>query len=231
MRAARHALAAAVAVAGCAQFQPPADGEVRGGAGDPCQANAAIEDGEDGDNRILVRGGRGGYLYTYADDDGSTVAPRGEFTIAAGGADGSDGALRMHGTLADADGAYAGLGLSLTEPKAPYDASRYTGISFSARRAPGSAAAVRLKLPDVNTDPEGGVCTECFNDFGIDFQVAEQWTRYVVAFADLAQGAGWGQPRVPALDASRLYSVQWQVATRGASFDIWIDDVAFVGCP
>ncbi len=190
-----------------------------------------IDDGEEGDNRTLVSGGRGGYLYTFKDDRGTTVAPTGEFSMAAGGALGSRRAMRFRGKLADVDGVYAGLGASLTEPKGPYDASRYSGIAFYARRSASSASAIRLKLPDVNTDPEGGVCSECYNDFGVDFQVTEEWTRFEVSFADLYQGAGWGAPRPDALDPAKLYSVQWQVATRGAEFDIWIDDVSFVGCP
>jgi endoglucanase len=190
-----------------------------------------IEDGEDGDNQTLVRGGRGGYLYTFKDARGTTITPDREFTTSAGGANGSRQALRIRGTLADAGDVYAGVGLSLTEPKGPYDASRYEGLAFHARRGPDALASVRLKVPDVNTDPDGGACSECHNDFGIDFQVTEEWTRYVVRFADLQQQSGWGEPRPAAIDAARLYSVQWQVATRGARYDLWIDDVTFTGCP
>jgi hypothetical protein len=226
---------------GCAQFGPPAVDHGGGGAGGggraaaapgtACAAAAVIDDAEDGDNQVLVQDGRGGYLYTFKDRLGTTIDPAATFETAAGGASGSRQALRFHGKLADSDGGYAGLGLSLTEPKSPYDASRYQGLSFQARRAPGSSAAVRLKLPDVSTDPVGGICAECFNDFGVDFLVTEEWTRYVVSFADLKQGAGWGQPRPAAIDPTRLYSVQWQVSTRGGAFDIWIDDVTFTGCP
>jgi endoglucanase len=215
-------------LAACSQFRPPDTQSVNSGApaGDAC----AIEDAEDSDDRILVRAGRGGYLYTYRDEHGTKISPSGEFSVTRGGANGSRYSLRMTGTVADAAEVYAGMGLAFREPKAPYDASRHSGISFVAKRASGVAAAVRVKLPDVNTDPDGGVCKECFNDFGIDFQVTEEWTNYEVSFADLEQQVGWGEPRPSALDASKLYGLQWQVTTRGADFDLWIDDVRFVGC-
>jgi endoglucanase len=223
----------ALLLGGCAQFRPPVGGAGAGAAtaaSGACAEIAVIDDAEDGDNQVLLAGGRGGYLYTFKDSHGTSVVPDGAFTTTSGGAHGSKNGLRLHGKLADRNDAYAGLGLSFLEPKAPYDASRFTGIAFYARVAPGAATAVRLKVPDVDTDPDGHVCKECYNDFGVDFQVTAEWTRYEVAFADLTQGSGWGDPRPAAIDLTRLYSLQWQVATRGASFDLWIDDVSFVGC-
>lgn len=216
---------------GCSQFKPPS-----GSAGAPpsepqsCVQAALIEDAEDGDDRTLTRNGRGGYLYTYMDDHGTRIAPTGDFTPAKGGAGGSKYAMRMQGALGDAAEVYAGMGFSFLEPKGTYDASGYTGIAFSAKRAPGSAAAIRVKLPDGNTDPDGGACTECYNDFGIDVQLTEEWTRYEVSFADLKQQVGWGDPRPPAIDASKLYGVQIQVSQRAAAFDVWVDDIEFLGC-
>jgi endoglucanase len=230
MRAATMALAL---WGGCAQFHPP----VAGGSAAPapaaaggCGEDARIDDGEDGGNQVELRGGRNGYLYTFKDAHGTRITPDGAFSTSAGGAHGSRSALRIAGKLADSDSAYAGLGLSFTDPKTLYDASRYTGIAFYARGAPGTTTAVRLKVPDVDTDPDGHVCKECYNDFGVDFQVTAEWTRYEVAFADLKQGSGWGNPRPAAIDLHKLFSLQWQVATRGGSFDLWIDDVTFVGC-
>ena len=237
MRAAAHlvfVLLLAAAAVGCSQFRPGAAGASAGaapaGPNSGCEAMGVIDDGEDGDNQVILRGDRAGYLYTFKDAKGTQVKPDGQFAPTSGGANGSRYGLRIHGQLADRDATYAGLGLSFRDPKGPYDASRYQGISFWARVGAGSATAVRLKVPDVQTDPEGHTCKECFNDFGVDFQATETWTHYVVSFADLKQGAGWGDPRPPAIDLSRLYSLQWQVATRGAPFDLWIDDVRFVGC-
>lgn len=224
-------LAAAVTLAGCAQFRPPPEGaEPTASSSGRCAARAMIEDGEDGDDQVLTRAGRGGYLYTYADEAGTTVAPRGDFTMGRGGAGGSGGAIHVAGKLAAGGDAYAGVGLGFVEPKGAYDASSYTGVAFAARRAPDTTPYVRLKVPDVNTDPDGGVCTDCYNDFGVSMQLTEEWTRYEVRFADLAQEGGWGAPRPDAVDAAKLYGVQWQVSTAGAPFDVWIDDVTFLGC-
>lgn len=228
-------LLAGAVVSSCAHFGPPAD-DGSGGAGvaarpSSCENQALIENVEDRDDRILVREGRGGYLYTYADEAGSTISPDTDsFAVAPGGVGGGH-ALHMQGKLADAADSYAGLGFSFKEPEGPYDATRYRGVAFTAKHGPGSSTALRLKVPDVNTAPEGGVCQECYNDFGIDFQVTAEWTRYEVSFADLKQGTGWGDPRPDAVDAARLFGMQWQVTTRGKPYDIWIDDVTFIGCP
>jgi endoglucanase len=153
-----------------------------------------------------------GDSYTYADEAGSQVA---------------GDARRITGTLASGGEVFAGVGLSFPEP---VDASRYRGIAFLARRGPGAAAHVRLKVPDVNTDPDGGVCTDCYNDFGISFQVTEEWTRYEAPFADLVQETGWGAPRPAAIDTSKLYGVQWQLAVAGAAVDLQLDQIEFLGC-
>jgi endoglucanase len=87
-----------------------------------------------------------------------------------------------------------------------------------------------LKVPDANTDPEGRVCTECFNDFGADVELTEDWQQYVVPFDYMKQMPGWGAPRPAQVDSTRLYSLQFQVNELGANFDIFIDDVSFVGC-
>lgn len=153
-----------------------------------------------------------GDAYTYADELGSTVS--------------GDGA-HVTGKLAASGEVFAGVGLDFA---APVDASRHRGIAFLARRGPGAAAHVRLKVPDVNTDPDGGVCTDCYNDFGISFQVTEEWTRYEAPFADLVQETGWGVPRPPAIDTTKLHGVQWQVAVAGADLDLQLDQVEFLGC-
>lgn len=225
-------LAAGFAVS-CGHFGPPSEpaaAPVQEQAGS-CEELAAIEDADDGDSQILPRGGRGGYVYTYVDKAGSRITPStAGFQPTAGGPTGEGHALRFSGTLADGEEAYAGVGFGFVEPEGPYDASRFTGISFVARRAPGTVAAARVKLPDANTKESAGRCTECFNDFGIDFRLTEQWTRYVVSFADLKQEHGWGDPRPATVEAGLLYGIQFQVATPGEDFDVWIDDITFVGC-
>ncbi len=157
-------------------------------------------------------------VYTYADEHGSTIAQRG------------DSPIHVQGTLGAGAEVYAGVGLTFAEPKAPFDASAYQGVAFKARRGAGATPHFRVKVPDATTDPAGGVCTDCYNDFGVAFQVSEEWTRYEVRFVDLKQEAGWGSPQPPSVDAGKVYGVQWQSAVPGAAIDLWIDEVVFLGC-
>ncbi|KIG15209.1 Chitinase [Enhygromyxa salina] len=199
-----------------------------------CTRAAVIEDGENNDHQVVVHADRNGYIYTFRAGDTQLEptpgADGGVFTMSLGGANGSQHAARMHGTVGGDPSAFAGLGFNFTEPQAGYDASQYEGISFFARRSADSTGSVRLKIPDRATSPEAGECTECFNDFGVDLQLTEEWQHYVFRFDELAQLAGWGAPRPARIDASALYGVQFQVMSPGASFDIWVDDLAFVGC-
>ena len=106
----------------------------------------------------------------------------------------------------------------------------YWYTAFWARKGGGSVGKVRLKVPDGSTTQEGGKCRECFNDFGADLNLSEALTHYVFPFKKMRQEPDWGSPRPRFIDKSKLYGMQWQVNTPGATFDIWIDDVEFVGC-
>ncbi|MDJ0762780.1 MAG: hypothetical protein QNJ97_07290 [Myxococcota bacterium] len=215
-------------IVSCSHFLPPQESE---------QVNASaaafekIEDAEDGDDQILNSGGRNGYIYTYVDEHGSTIEPTSSnFAPAKGGAGGSESALRFKGSTANSAEVYAGIGFSFREPIGSYDASRCKGISFLAKKAPESTAALRFKMPDMNTTPEAGICQECYNDFGISFTLTDEWIRYVVYFADMKQEEGWGNPNPPHIDQKNLFGMQWQTTTSAAKFDIWIDDIFFVEC-
>lgn len=204
--------------------------------GKPCGPEALVEDGEDNNNQVIVQDGRAGYMYTYIDPEGTTISPQdgasgGIFQMAEGGANGSKYALRMAGTLATAKIVYAGMGLNLTDPKDTYDASKYKGISFWAKRgSPEAYRKVRVKLPDVNTDPDGGKCTNCYNDFGMEIKLETEWTKYVVPFDRLKQESGWGSPRPSELAKDAVYAIQFQLKEPGATYDIWVDEVRFTGC-
>jgi endoglucanase len=203
--------------------------------GHPCPGEAIIDDGEDSNNQVLLQDNRSGYIYTFADDEGTVVEPvpgsqGGVFTMAPGGVNGSGYAARMKGKVAVGEVVFAGMGFNLTDPKDPYDASRYGGISFWAKRGPGSTGNVVFKIPDANTDPDGQVCSACYNDFSLPLRLTEEWQKYTVVFDALRQEPGWGAPRPSSVAADRLYAVQFQVKEKGADYDIWIDDVRFTGC-
>lgn len=199
-----------------------------------CASGFAIDDAEDNNNQVLLRGGRSGYWYTFVDKAGSTITPPSQITflMSPGGARSSQYAARMMGKVSPAgQPLFAGMGFSFTDPKAAYDATAFSGVSFYARVGPGSTASVRLKVPDANTDPVGKVCSECFNDFGADLTLTGEWQKYVAPFAAMKQMDGWGAPHPAAIDKSKLFGLQWQVTQPGASYDVWVDDVQFTGCP
>jgi len=193
----------------------------------------AIDDMADGNNQILSDAGRGGYWYSYVDSAGSTITPAAgtPFTMSPVTAPNLPAfAARFSGNVANGQILYAGIGFNLTQPKGAYDASQYTGVSFWAKAAAGSAKNVRFKIPDVNTDPDGKVCTGCYNDFGVDLVLTESFHQYVIRFADMTQLSGWGAPRVAHITPAALFGMQWQVAAPGTSYDMTVSNVAFTGC-
>ena len=197
-----------------------------------CGPEGLIDDFEDNNNQISVFDDRGGYWYTYTDKQGSTVWPvegdkGGTFTMSEGG-NGSKYAVNYKGKLAAASVVYAGMGLNFRDPKEALDASKYAGITFFAKRAAGATGKVFVKLPDVNTDPDGQVCSACYNDFEVELSIGDQWKRYVLPFRDLKQEGTWGSPRKPHIDSSKLFAIHWESKTPGADFDLWVDDIAFV---
>lgn len=228
--------AAAVLCFACGPSVTNAEAMAQTPEGAPCGPEALIEDGEDNNNQVIVQDGRAGYIYTYIDSEGTNISPKegsngGIFTMSPGGANGSKFALRMNGTLAQASIVYAGMGMNFTDPKDAFDATRYKGVSFYAKRgSQDSFRKVRVKLPDINTDPDGGKCTNCYNDFGMEIKLETEWTQYIVPFDRLKQESGWGSPRPAGLATAEVYALQFQVKEAGAAYDVWVDDIKFTGC-
>lgn len=190
----------------------------------PCSDDALIEDMEDSDTQTLKRGGRGGYWYSMLDKDGSRMQPQ-QYEAEGPGRNGSKGAAHMSGKLAPAAPGvypYAGLGFGLAE-HGMYDASRYVGVTFWAK-GPGK---IRFEIPDGYTSPGGGWCSDCYNDFGVEIGLTDQWEQYTVRFDWLAQKPNWGD-RKPQISTDKLVAMEWEFSSQDREFDIWIDDVAFV---
>ena len=232
------ALAALVIGSGCRKKISPTSEDVKSSPeGKACPATEGmISDGEANSNQVNPIKGRGGYWYTFVDNNGSSITPTagsqgGTFAMAPGGAAGTKFAAHMQGKVGTADTVYTGMGFNFVDPKGTYDATAYKGISFWAKKGAGSTGNVRLKFPDSNTDPDGKVCKECFNDFGMDLQLTEAWVQYTIPYVAMSQMKGWGSPHTPGVDTSKVYGVQWQVNEKGAPYDIWIDEIQFTGCP
>ncbi|MEI9940065.1 MAG: carbohydrate binding domain-containing protein [Pseudomonadota bacterium] len=216
---------------------PTSDETKNSPEGKACPASEGmISDAENNSNQINTIKGRGGYWYTFVDSNGSSITPTagsqgGTFAMTAGGANGSKYAARMTGQVGTAETVYAGMAMNFVDPKGTYDGTAYKGISFWAKKGPGSTSKVRLKVPDTNTDPDGKVCKECYNDFGMDLVLTDNWTQYVVPYVAMTQMKDWGSPRMPGIDSSQMYAIQFQVNDKGAPYDIWVDDIEFTGCP
>ncbi|WP_434041815.1 MULTISPECIES: CIA30 family protein [Sorangium] len=205
------------------------------GTGGGPQSLEMIDDMEDNDNAINAAGGRVGYWYTFNDGtEGATQQPppdpegTGEtpFTMTelAPARGQSTYAARSWGSGFTTWG--AGFGFDLNSPegaKAAYDASAYTGITLWAK---GTTSAT-VMISDPGTDPEGGVCTDECDKWQKSLPLTAEWQQFTIPFADLKQG-GWGTPAgTTAIDASKLYSIQFQVGIDDAEFDVYIDDLAF----
>jgi len=189
-----------------------------------------LDDFEDDNNQVTLEGGRDGYWWTKKDEKGSTVEPD-PFAPSEGGADGSEMSLRGFGKTSAAPDAWgAGFGVNLVSNQgAFYDASRYVGISFKAKVGAGSTTTVRFKIGDVNTHQDAHVCRACWNHFGKDITLTNQWKEYKVLFTEARQEPYWGDPRPAAVTPSKLVSIDWSIGT-GQSFDIWVDDIRFLEC-
>ncbi len=200
-----------------------------------CGSEGLIDDCEDGNNQTKVVSGRGGYWYTFTEGHGTTVeseagAGVGMFSMSSGGLHGSKYAANAHGHVTDGEIVFGGVGVNFVDPMGLYDASKYKGIAFWAKKGPGSYGQVRFNVPDVSTHKAGGICRDCFNDFGADITLTESWQHFVFPWRKLKQQPDWGAPRPHAIKPDRLFGLQWQVSQPDADFDIWIDDVEFVGC-
>jgi len=218
------------------QIQDETAGKPTGGGPIPpninagvCPTKSVLDDAEDGDHQAYKDDQRGGYWYTYSDKAGTVVEPAGEFKMSQGGPDGSKWAAKMSGKTGPGGILYAGVGFSITDPKAPVDLSCCKGVSFYAKKAGAGIAAVRLKVPDAQTTPEGNQCKQCYNDFGRDYMFTDQWTKYELPFAEMSQEASWGD-KFPAIMPTHIYGLQWQVKDPNQSFEIWVDSVELIGC-
>ena len=215
---------------------PGTGGTTTGGdAGGP--APDVIDDMEGATGSILTKEGRVGAWYTYNDATaGATETPGVPFlpSVITPPRGASTYAARMQGAGFTTWG--AGMGLNFNDPgdgaggskKGTYDASTFAGITFWAKIGAGSTGAVRVNVSTKETDPAGGTCSpaaKCSDHFGKSVNLTSDWAEYLIKFADLAQ-LGWGQP-VAKFNAAAVYACQFQVA-KGTTFDVWIDDVAFV---
>jgi endoglucanase len=205
-----------------------------------CKSGADLEfidQMEDGDGTIDMVEQRGGVWFAFNDKSTDSQFPSidaetfsmSELTPARAG---SHRAARSHGGGFTVWG--AGIGFELYNQKA-YDLSRYAGITFWARRAPGTASALRFAVTDSATAPRGGKCQDfvdystCSDYFGVDLSLSTAFRRYSFTWQELSQ-EGWGEPHPASIETSEVYGVRFQ-ADPIEDFDFWIDDIALLCHP
>jgi hypothetical protein len=217
-------------------FQPDAE---------PCPSpSAPIDDMENGMGTIFKICGRIGFWYTYHDSTaGGTLTPMAmaTFTDSAvtparpiGDSGTSAMAARMTGNGFTIYG--AGMGFDLQNPggqstKGLYDASMYSGVTFWAKGSVSGTGVVRFNVPDKATDPVGGVCSgtgasQCSDDHGHTLTLTSSWQQYSFTWAQLTQ-QGFGYTEA-SLDTAHLVGMKFQVGNPTGSFDVWVDDIAFL---
>jgi len=187
-----------------------------------------IDDMEDGNSQLALLAGRDGYWWSAHDDKGSTIEPA-EFTPLEAGPGGNGLAVMYHGLTSSGTGAWGtNFGATFLSGGA-YDASKYVGISFSAKVGKDSTKKIRFKVGDINTHKDGGLCKDCWNHFGKDLTLSTEWQDYQVLFSELKQADGWGDPRPPSVSVSQLWNIDFSIGP-GMRYEVWVDDVQFLEC-
>ncbi len=188
-------------------------------------AEDMIDDFEDGNFNLLDLGGRKGNWYVYGDGTGTVTD---EITGVQARLPVSPKVL--HTTGADFTKWGSGIGVDIYNPgsgpseKEVYDASAYSGVTFWAKSA--APQMVSVVFPDGDTDAAGGVCTTCDHHYFKSVQIDTEWKRYTIDFSELDLENGV-DPVPDAFDPSRLVSFQLRIF-QGQTYELWIDDVAFV---
>jgi hypothetical protein len=136
-------------------------------------------------------------------------------------------------------------------PALSADLTAYAGVTFWARAGAPGGRDLRVQVSDVNTDPRGGICQDhdgsasdyCYNGFGVQLQLTDEFRQYTLDFSKFVQRGGWGYHPPDGIDWSRVYLMNFEMdlpacsasATSmcagglpSLSFDIWIDDLYFV---
>jgi hypothetical protein len=186
-----------------------------------------FDDFEDGTNQVALVGGRNGYWWVAKADHASIEIPGPEFRVVDGGPKGSKKAAHFAGTTDAQDQWGAGLGGNFLGGGF-YDASKYAGVSFKIKGL--AKHFLRFKVHDVNTHPDGSVCNkECWNAFGKTIELKDDWQDVELAFGDLRQLEGWGSPRPPSLNTTKVKHMEWSV-DQGEKFDFWLDDIKLLAC-
>ncbi len=177
----------------------------------------------------------GSYWYSFNDNDAnnkglSVVTPSTagveEFTMTAGGAEGTANYARIDYTLdkgGNTNSPFVGMGFAMDEDKAIYDLSAATGISFWYK---GSASRFKVSMGGAG-DTETALG---WNAYGYNLTASTSWREVTINWTDLAQLPGWGTALPGGFDPSLIVEFQWQVEGKtGDAGWIGVDEVRIEG--
>jgi len=205
---------------------------------DPCERPPGLlvlDNFEDGDNTAIpLQGGTGGwFISTDGTANGVIYPPLGPANPERLQPPrcGSSFALHLRGQGFRTWGAVVSVTPRFQRKAQPVNLGEYRGMRFWVRAGNGQLGALRLKIDDANTHPDGGRCAAdggsggCWNAFGIDMPTIDaDWQEKVVLFDSLTQSIPESAPQ--ALDRANIYTIGFRVSP-GNPFDIWIDDPSF----
>lgn len=196
-------------------------------------ADGVIDDFEDGNGQVTTQGGRDGYWYIAKDSQGSAVEePAAGTDPVDGGAGGSAKAFHIKGHTAAGNPEAWGIEFGtqfVGDQNVQYDASKYAGISFKAKKGGGDTDKIRVNVGDINTHPNGKVCKNCWNHFRKDFTLSDDWQEFTMTWNEMQQRAGWGDPRPRSITPEKVLTLSFALEG-GKTFDIWFDDIQFLEC-
>lgn len=196
-----------------------------------------IDSMEDGVPTIDETAGRNGFWFTFNDKTGGTqypgtIAEKTGFPMApiVPARAGSEYGIRTDGSGFRLWG--SGVGIHIKSQNT-YDASRYAGISFWARRGRSMTTTLRFNVPDIETSALGQRCDlageKCDDDFGVDLTLSTSFRYFSVTWADMTQ-ANWSHTSLPAIDPAHIYGLRFQTK-ENEPFDFWVDDVTLLCQP
>jgi len=186
-------------------------------------------------------GSAAGYWDFSRDVSQGTTSPTGTATLAPvdGGANGTTKALHVTGSNLSGWGAALAAILS---NGCPFDASKYGGFSFYAKGTSSTVEGANKLLvlagnPEYIPQELGGFCDDfaldqrCYARHRVLIDLKPDWKQYVITWADLLP-APYGNPLPFGPDRVRdiIFSADGpaKATDPATSFDLWIDELAFV---
>jgi hypothetical protein len=148
----------------------------------------------------------------------------------AGASPSSQWSLHYYGTAPGGWGATAGIAIADC-----YDASQYSGISFSIKGNPGAGnpwVKFSVHTPVSEPEPSGG-CTaadeaagKCRDHFAVKVPVTAAWTRHNLTWADLGQQcpSNISDSYNP---GAEIITLSFSITDVDGGYDFWIDNLSF----